>query len=1236
VNSHLQIQARHQLQEQAYQWLRERLPEYMIPSRIIAIEEVPLTASGKLDRQALLSRVPPVNETEKIQKPQTPVEEMLINYWQYLLAVPQVGIHTNFFELGGHSLLATRLISWIRQTFKIEIPLHIIFEAPTIAELTHAINQIQSQARVHLPLLRPYPQQDAVPLSFAQQRLWFMQLMEPDNPFYNIPGAFAIRGSLNIKALEESINALIRRHEVLRTTFIQHEGRTIQKIHAAYPTAIPLIDLQAMITEQHQQQIHLLLQQEAKHNFSLAQGPLIRSCIIRIRPDQHILLLNMHHIISDGWSLDIILREISSLYIAISNQVPAELSNLPVQYADYTRWQHSWLRGETLENLLAYWRQQLADVPAFLDLPTDNPRPAMQSFRGRTHRFSINVQQLQQLQKLCQQESITLFMLLVAVVKILLWRYSQQSDIVLGTTIANRTPAEVEQLIGFFVNTLVLRTDMSGNPSVQDLLKRVRETTLQAYAHQDIPFEKLVEDLQPQRSLSYTPLFQVALVFQNDPPETLTLSDATIQLYENEENETAKFDLTFFFRNMGDRLQASIEYSTDLYAQETIKQMSQYLHMLLKSIIADRQQHVSDLNILDENDILQQVSAFNATQHSHPSCRIHDLIEAQARKVPQKNALIFQDQHLSYQELNEKANRLASYLQSLGVGPETRVGLCVERCPEMIIGIVGILKAGGAYVPLDPSYPGDRISFILSDARIRVLLTQEQVYKELPPTTCEVHLLDAEWPTIATYTQEPEQQYLTPENLSYIIYTSGSTGIPKGVLVTHRNLVHSTWARLLYFKQPIIGFLLLSSFAFDSSVSGIFWTLCSGGTLVIPTRVETQDPGSIIDLVQEHNISHLESVPSFYPLILAHSRAPQLTRLQAMIVAGEPCYKFLVDEHFRLLPHVPFFNEYGPTEGTVWCSVYDAKLEEKRERIPIGSHIANTQLYVLDDMMKLAPYGVPGELYLGGEGLARGYHERPDLTAERFVPNPFSTQPGERLYKTGDIVRRLADGNLEYIKRADQQVKLRGFRIELGEIEIRLNQHPSVRECTVIVREDTPRDKRLVAYILPAQQPPLLDELRTWLKETLPDFMIPSHFVLLEVLPLTSHGKVDRAALPKPDQKRQPQSGQSFHPGNEFEQAIAAIWQKVLQIEEVGLYENFFDLGGHSLLMVDVYMLLQREYNQAVHLVDLFKYPTIHSLAQFLSKSSGQQPSFEQNRKRAKVRESSVKRQRQRRDSSRH
>jgi amino acid adenylation domain-containing protein len=1079
-------------------FLQTRLPPYMLPSRFFYLDALPLTTNGKVDRRALPLLAPEAAATDSAdQSPQTPTEELLAAIWRNLLADQPVGRQSDFFASGGHSLLATQVVARVADTFGIAMGVRTLFEAPTLAAFAAVIDQRRRMGQAGLvlpPLLPSHTQPTPLPLSFAQQRLWFLEQLEGASGLYNIPLALRLHGALDERALHCALQQIVQRHAILRTTFPATDGVAAQVIAPTLDLPCPRLVIEGAGAAA-EAALHQALQAELWRPFDLATGPLLRAALYALTPTEHLLALTFHHVIADGWSLAIFLDELAACYAAACGQSAAPLAPLPVQYADFTLWQRDWLRGETLAQQQAYWRQQLAHAPSLLTLPTDALRPAVQSYRGGAVTQALPPALTAGLQELSQREGVSLFMTCYAAWAVLLARYSGQEDLVIGAPIANRQQQALEPLIGFFVNTLPLRADLTGNPPFRGLLQRVRRLTLDAYAHQDIPFEQVVSDLGLPRTLSHAPLFQVMLAFNNAQPLRRTLADLTVTpvaLAAVLPAVMARFDLTLHIERTADGWQATWEYNRDLFTSATIERMAGHFQTLLAAIVAAPATPIQQLPLLTPAEQHQLLMAWNPPPTPYPQDQtIHALFAAQAARTPTAPAVIVDFRFwildfgltgashriqnlLTYSDLDAYANQLAHYLRQQGVGPGALVGLCLERSPALLVGILGILKAGGAYVPLDPAYPLERLHFVCADTGMRVVVTEQALGDRFAQGdlgdlgNLQVIALDRDWALISQADRCAPVTSVQPTDLAYVIYTSGSTGQPKGVMVTHRNLVHSTTARFRYYAQPVARFLLLSSFAFDSSVAGIFWTLCQGGALVLPRPDDEKDLAGLARLISDHGVTHLLALPSLYSLLLTYSDRAHLRSLQVAIVAGEACPPALPAQHSSTLPAATLYNEYGPTEGTVWSSVYRFPPTWQGAAVPISSlpqdALPNIQLYVLDHHQQPVPIGVPGELYIGGAGITPGYWQQPALTAEKFMADPFHlADPTARLYRTGDLVRYRADGHLDFLGRIDQQVKVRGFRIELGEIEAALRQHPAIQTAAVVVWQE-----QLVAYVVGA------------------------------------------------------------------------------------------------------------------------------------------------------------------------
>ncbi len=1240
--------------------LRQRLPDYMVPATFVMLSELPLTATGKIDRRSLPAPEEAVVAADAATRsPRTPVEEVLTEIWARILNAPRVGVDDNFFELGGHSLLATQVMSRVREAFGVELPLQALFDAPTVAGLAQRVQVARAAAAglqappiVHLPVDGPPP------LSFAQQRLWFLDQLEPGNLFYNIPTVVRLQGRLDVDRLQRSLQTLVRRHAQLRTTFRNFGGQPVQVTAPAEQAFVPLAmdDLTGLPADQREGEALRLAQAEVRQPFQLdgsTANSLLRARLIKLADDDHVAVLTVHHIVADGWSMAILVRELGTLYHALALEETAEpLPPLPIEYTDFAAWQRQWLQGEVLERQLAYWREQLSDSTSLLDLPIDRPRPAVMTWRGATEHFVLPKDLSERLLALSRQEGATLFMTLLAAYQTLLHRYSGQSDINVGTPIAGRHYPEVENVVGFFVNTLVMRARFEQVHTFRELLKQVRKVALDAYTHQDVPFEMLVDALQPERALSHSPLFQVAFGLQNIPLQPLELPDLTLQPLAVDSG-TAKFDLTLAMAETEQGLGGTFEYNTDLFDAATVRRMVGHLQTLLQAIAENPDQPIATLPLLTPAERHLMLEAWNQTALSTPidQCA-HRLFEKQAAAQPDRPAAIMAGragttETLTYAELNRRANQLARYLCKLGVGPETIVGIAIDRTPAMIVSILGVLKAGGAYLPLDPTYPQERLRYMIEDAQIPVLLTMSYLLTSLPQIKPGISTvaLDTAWPRVAL---EPEHNLvcsLTPFNAAYVIYTSGSTGQPKGAVLRHRGLSNlAEVQRLAFDVDDTCRVLQFSPLSFDASVWEVFMALANGAALVLAPQELLASGLDLRKLLADQRVTHVTLPPS----VLAVLEPDYLPDLRVVVAAGERCTAEIVR---RWAPGRRFFDAYGPTETTVCASMGLCDPGDPRDP-SIGRPIGNCQLYIVDANLQPVPIGVAGELLIGGVNVGRGYLNRPELTAERFIPNPFAhngqssgagaTTPlaehfpldaDHLLYRTGDLVRYRPDGNIEFLGRSDDQVKVRGFRIELGEVEAALREHPAVQDAVVTARGDV-----LHAYFIPTLRSddfsrqgaaeaattkgevrlgsddgaasetdfgllPAPAELKAHLRRRLPEYMVPATFTVLDAFPRSPAGKVDRRRLPAPDQASREATAAFVAPRTPVEERLAAFCVELLRVERVGVEDNFFALGGHSLLATQLISRIRAEFGVELPLRALFEQPTVAGLAQAVEQS---------------------------------
>lgn len=1197
----------------------QKLGEFKTPTRIYFVEDLPKGPSGKVQRLKLRERhtiavtthhIPisrPARHSQQDQQPfeciapRTPVEEKLVEIWGRVLQRTPIGVHDNFFALGGHSLLAAGILARIRETFQINLPLRVLFEAPTIAALAEHVATARLEDTTPLPLLQSFSHNTVIPLSFAQQRLWILHQLAPESTEYNITTARRFTGPLQHQVFEQSLEEIIRRHASLRTTFPVIDEQPRQAIAPASPFSLTKIDLTALSKAQRDTAVQQHTQEEAQRPFNLAAGPLLRATLLRLTDTEHVFLFSMHHIISDRWSMEVFFWELGMLYSAFVAQHPSPLPALTVQYADLAIWQRQWLHGEVLDQHLTYWRKQLEGAPRLLTLPTDYPRPAVQTHRGAHHRTTFPPSLTDTLYQLSHQEGATLFMTLVAAFQVLLFRYSGQDDIVVGSPTTNRPRVETEQLIGFFINMLVLRTKLSGDPTFRDVLQRVREVALGAYANQAVPFEKLVEELCPERTLNYSPLFQVVFHLRNVPTKAAEFAHLQMEILRVE-SRTAQFDLTFALCETAHGLEVEVEYATDLFTEATIRRLVDHYRVLLEGIIANPEQPITLLPLVTPTEQHQLLVEWNDTKRDfHITRNISQLFAAQVERTPHAVAIRCEGQQLTYHELHTRANQLAHTLRKCGVGPEVLVGLCVERSLDMMVGLLGILKAGGAYVPLDPSHPTERLALLLDDAQAALLLTQQRLLGQLPQLgSCPVLCLDTDWPQIAQEpTSEPENT-ITPETLAYVLYTSGSTGQPKGVLGLHQGLLNRLawmWEAYPFTDGEVC--CQKTVLTFVDSIWELLGPLLQGVPLVIIPDHAVKEPPLFVQRLAQHQVTRIVLVPSFLRVLLElfPDLSTRLPQLRMWVTSGEALSDDLARIFHERMPQRTLLNLYGSSEVSADVTWSEVQPPSTKKAVAIGRPIANTQIYLLDAHLQLVPIGVPGEIYVGGMSLARGYLKRPDLTAERFLPHPFSSERDARVYKTGDLGRYRPDGTLEYVGRQDHQVKLRGFRIELGEIEAILQQHAIVRQAVATLREDTLGHPLLVAYVVPKDRENITTgEFSQFLTARVPEYMIPSLWVVLDTLPLNAHGKIDRRALPAPTSN--PRATRQFvAPQGTLEIQLAKIWEHVLGRFPIGISDNFFDLGGNSLLVIRAVSHIVHTVKKDLTVATFFQNPTIEQLA---------------------------------------
>ncbi len=1181
--------------------LRQSLPEYMVPSAFVVLEEFPLTPNGKIDRRALPDPLTHRIDLQRAyQPPRTPTEETLANIFAEILNIEQVGANDHFFELGGHSLLATQLISRIRDALGVELPLKILFEHPVVEELAKAIDRLNTQPSAEeLPPITRVERTPPLPLSFAQQRLWFLYQLQPNDASYNIPAAFKVKGPLKIDLLQKVFDEIARRHETLRTLFKTVEGQPQLEILPHSPIKIEHLDLQKQAQPVN---VESYIIAEARTPFKLETGPLVRVKVLQTDAQEFFIILNMHHIISDGWSMGILMNEVATLYQAFAQGQPSPLPELDIQYVDFAAWQRKWLSGTVLEKHLTFWKEKLGHGSPPLQLPTDFPRPTTPTANGAHLHFNIDAQLSQQLKTFCQQNDVTPFMALLAGFMILLNKYTAQEDISVGTPVANRTRSEIEKLIGFFVNTLVMRADLNNAQTITEFVQQIKTYALGAFAHQDLPFEKVVDAIQPERDVTHTPLFQVMFMLQNLPVGAQQVSDITIEPV-TVENGLSQFELTLSLTETEQGFNGSLEYNTDLFRPQTMQRFITHFLQIVQELINQPQKQLAHISLVSEEE-LTRLRQFGQGPIQHlPPITIQHLIEQQAKAHPERTAIISAQKQMTYGELNRLADALAAYLLSQNIGSGKRVGLSLRRSPELIVALLGILKSGAAYVPLDVNYPRERLEFMVQDSALALIITETALKEKIQFEQIPLLVLDEN--TVWQHTSNAPLPVVSPDQPAYVIYTSGSTGLPKGVMVSHRSVVNHNLAMAQLFELTADDRVLqFATINFDAAGEEIFPTLQNGATLVLRNNEVLISGEELLNLTETQQITVWDLPTAYWHQVLAELKQlqhPIPSSLRLLVLGGDKLSAERYKEWLSLGGNnVRTLNTYGPTEATIVATVFEcptsAEAVDQLGEIPIGRPIANTKAYVLDNHLQPVPVGIPGELCIGGAAVALGYLNREDLTAERFVADPLG-QPGERMYRTGDLVRWREDGNIEFIGRVDNQVKIRGFRVELDEIEHTLLKLPQVKEAAVVAREVQPNNKQLLAYVVlkEAQQSDTA-ALKAELQKHLPDYMVPSNIIVLKEFPYLPSGKIDRRALPFSLEMIAQKERAHIPPANDKEKILAEIWQQVLGVQSISVEDNFFELGGDSILSIQI-IARARQQGLQITPVQIFQYQTIRQLA---------------------------------------
>ncbi|MBE7122189.1 non-ribosomal peptide synthetase [Bacillus cereus] len=1213
------------------EFLKEKMPKYMVPSAIVCMDILPLTPNGKIDKSVL----PKPNQREVLSEyvpPRNEIEELLVNVWKEVLNIDQVGVYDNFFELGGHSLLAIQVISRLFKELQLNLSIDVMFKCTTVNDLAKELERKMKVEQME-PILKIEKvflnEADLLP-SFSQQGLWFIDQFDPGSSAYNIPFSFRFTGSLDLEVLKQSLSTIVKRHEVLRSVFTKSDGQPKLTIVPFNEVDFCIIDLKEVSKEKKETQAMKLIQQEASKPFDLVKGPLFRFGVICLTDQEHLVYINIHHIVFDGWSLSVFMNELEVLYKAYLDSEPSILPELSIQYIDYAYWQRRWSEGKEFNKQLSYWKKQLSGELPNLQLPTNRLCSKRQTASGANYKFKLSSTLSDQLKLWSRQEGITLNMTLLAAFKVLLFKYTGQKDLLVGTPIAGRNREEIEKLIGFFVNTLLIRTNLNGNPTFKEFLNQVRDVCLEAYSNQDVPFEKVVEELNPERHVRQSTFFEVMFIHQNMPVKYIDLPKLKVESIDIGK-EVTKFDLTMITQEEEGFIVGEIVYDCELFDTYMIKRMAGHYQQLLELILENPFNKVDTLSMVTEAEREQLVVEWNKTETEYPNDKcIHELFEEQVEKSPNSIAVEFESQTFTYQELNNCANQLAHFLREHGVKAETLVGICMEKSIDMVIGILGILKAGGYYLPLDPSHPKDRLKHMVEEADPKLIISQQSLSEKCRHFYVGKVLCVNE-KSIQLKKKSNLIKVTTPESLAYVYYTSGSTGKPKGIVNIHKGVVNylSFLSNAYHISDSDI-VLQLASFSWDAAIRDTLKPLTVGAKLVLISENDSKDPNIILSKIEDCKITCILSIiPARLKTLTSTYKNSNCNSVRLILVSGEMLTKQVVEHTYRAFKNALISNQYGPTECTLTTSFFpiDPQKDFRKENISVGRPIDNMQIYLLDEYLQPVPVGVIGGIYIGGVGVTKGYLNQPELTASRFIQNPFDKKSDSYIYKTGDLACYLPDGNIELLGRSDRQVKIRGFRVELDELEGLLEKNPKIVTAIVVVKQDKNRDNLLICYIHSHDCTDItVSELHQYLSDFVPNYMIPSHFILIDSIPLTTNGKIDRRALPDVDPNKLKLKMNYVEPRGYTEQTLVKIWSQVLDIDLIGIYDNFFELGGHSLIATRVLSRICSTFNIELPLSILFEAPIIAELADRINleikikKSSGMK-----GRKMTKVARSKIR-----------